>query len=89
MASAIIGGLIKQGTPANNILVVEPFDAARQRLQAEFAVRVLPQADSTLNEAGLVVWAVKPQTFKEAAQQTSAHCQEALGNVRWFAGRPP
>jgi len=78
MASAIIGGLIKQGTPANNILVVEPFDAARQRLQAEFAVRVLPQADSTLNEAGLVIWAVKPQTFKEAAQQTSAHCQEAL-----------
>jgi pyrroline-5-carboxylate reductase len=78
MASAIIGGLIKQGTPANRILVVEPFEAARQRLQAQFGVRVLAAADATLAEAGLVIWAVKPQTFKEAAQQTRDFCANAL-----------
>jgi pyrroline-5-carboxylate reductase len=78
MASAIIGGLIKQGTPANRILVVEPFEEARQRLQAQFCVRVLAHADATLNEAGLVIWAIKPQTFKEAAQQTRAFCSQAL-----------
>jgi pyrroline-5-carboxylate reductase len=78
MASAIIGGLIKQGTPANRILVVEPFEEARQRLQSQFGVRVLATADATLAEAGLVVWAVKPQTFKEAAQQTRDFCVDAL-----------
>jgi pyrroline-5-carboxylate reductase len=78
MASAIIGGLIKQGTPSNCILVVEPFDDARHRLQSQFGVRVLPSADASLDEAGLLVWAVKPQTFKEAAQQTRAFCANAL-----------
>ncbi len=78
MASAIIGGLIKQGTPANRILVVEPFEEARQRLQAQFGVRVLAAADATLVEAGLLIWAVKPQTFKEAAQQTRDFCANAL-----------
>lgn len=78
MASAIIGGLIQQGTSANRILVVEPFEEARQRLTAQFGVRVLAKADATLAEAGLVIWAVKPQTFKEAAQQTHAFCPNAL-----------
>ena len=78
MASAIIGGLIKQGTPAHRMLVVEPFEEARQRLASQFDVRVLASADSTLTEADLVIWAVKPQTFKEAAQQTKAFCVQAL-----------
>lgn len=78
MASAIIGGLIKQGTPAQRILVVEPFEEARQRLASQFDVRVLASAGSTLSEADLVIWAVKPQTFKEAAQQTKAFCVQAL-----------
>jgi pyrroline-5-carboxylate reductase len=78
MASAIIGGLIKQGTPVNRIMVVEPFEEARQRLQVQFGVRVLATADATLAEAGLVIWAVKPQTFKEAAQQTRDFCVNAL-----------
>ena len=78
MASAIIGGLIKQGIPAQRIMVVEPFEEARQRLQAQFGVRVLAAADASLSEAGLVIWAVKPQTFKEAAQQSRAFCNQAL-----------
>lgn len=78
MASAIIGGLIKQGTPASHILVVEPFQDTRQRLKVQFGVRVLAAADASLAEAGLVVWAVKPQTFKEAVHQTRAFCPSAL-----------
>lgn len=78
MASAIIGGLIKQGTPAQRILVVEPFKDAQQHLISQFAVRVLDAANATLNEADLVIWAVKPQTFKEAALQTSVFCTQAL-----------
>ena len=78
MASAIIGGLIQQGTPAHHIRVVEPFEEARHRLQAQFGVAVLAQADATLSDVGLVVWAIKPQTFKEAALQTQDFLKNAL-----------
>jgi pyrroline-5-carboxylate reductase len=33
MASAIIGGLVKQGTSADAFEVVEPFEEARQKLR--------------------------------------------------------
>ena len=33
MASAIIGGLLKQGWPVSHIEVVEPFDEARAKLK--------------------------------------------------------
>ena len=35
MASALIGGLVKNGTPPSAIHVVEPFEATRQGFQAQ------------------------------------------------------
>lgn len=78
MASAIVGGLIQQGTPAGNIWVVEPFEATRNKLEAQFKVRTLTQASPELAQAGLVVWAVKPQNMKEAAEQAGSFCPNAL-----------
>ena len=67
MASAIIGGLIRQGLPPAQIEVVEPFAQARDKLKAQFGLAPQEQAGPALARAELVVWAVKPQTFKEAA----------------------
>ncbi|HSV78563.1 MAG TPA: pyrroline-5-carboxylate reductase [Ramlibacter sp.] len=78
MASAIIGGLIRQGLPATQVAVVEPVAEARQRLQAQFGVQAQESAGPALADAGLVVWAVKPQTFKDAAAQAQAHVRNAL-----------
>ena len=39
MASAIIGGLIRQGLPPAQIEVVEPFAQARDKLKAQFGMR--------------------------------------------------
>jgi pyrroline-5-carboxylate reductase len=78
MASAIIGGLLRQGWPTGHIDVVEPFDEARAKLQSQFGVSALAQAGSFLAHAEIVVWAVKPQTFKDAATQTQAHTRDAL-----------
>ena len=78
MASAIIGGLIRQGTPPSTITVVEPFADAATRLQKELGVTVLPAASPALAHADLVVWAVKPQIFEEAAAPVAAHTREAL-----------
>ena len=78
MASAIIGGLLQQGLPAGQITVVEPVADARARLQAQFGVATLEAPGAALQQAGLVVWAVKPQTFREAAQQARAFTGAAL-----------
>jgi len=78
MASAIIGGLIRQGMTASQIEVVEPFEEARHRLLAQFGVTAHAEAGAFLKRAGLVVWAVKPQTFKDAAASVQPYTGAAL-----------
>lgn len=78
MASAIIGGLIKQGFAASQIDVVEPFAEARDKLLSDFGITAQAHADTFLTQADLVVWAIKPQTFKEAARQVQPHTRQAL-----------
>jgi pyrroline-5-carboxylate reductase len=78
MASAIIGGLLRRGLPPAQIEVVEPFAAARDKLLADHAVKAQEQAGPALARCALVVWAVKPQTFKDAAAQAKAHTGSAL-----------
>ena len=78
MASAIIGGLLRTGLPATQIEVVEPWDEARTRLKAQFGIDAQPQAGAALARCGLVVWAVKPQTFRDAAAPVRDHAAGAL-----------
>ncbi|APW36179.1 pyrroline-5-carboxylate reductase [Rhodoferax koreense] len=78
MASAIIGGLIQQGLAADQITVVEPWAEARAKLAADFGITAHEAPGPALAQAGTVVWAVKPQTFKEAALQVRAHTPQAL-----------
>ena len=78
MASAIIGGLLRQGTPASRIQVVEPLEEQRARLVQQFGIEANAGPGVWLSRAGMVVWAVKPQTFKDAALQGRLHTQAAL-----------
>ena len=79
MASAIIGGLVRQGHPVNALQVVEPWDEQRVKLTQQFpGMTVLPAASDELKPSDLVVWAVKPQTFKDAAEAARAHVAGAL-----------
>ena len=78
MASAIIGGLIHQGHPASQIEVVEPYAPTREALLKNFGIAAEPAAGPALQRASIVVWAVKPQTFKDAAAQAKAHTAGAL-----------
>jgi pyrroline-5-carboxylate reductase len=78
MACAMIGGLIKEGMLPNDILVVEPFEPARDKLLQDFGIKAVAEPSKTLSAAGLVIWAVKPQVFKEAAQQTTNFAPAAL-----------
>ena len=78
MASALIGGLIRAGRAPGEILVIEPVDAQRARLKADFKVQTRAAADAALGDAALVVWAVKPQVFGAAAAPCAAHVHGAL-----------
>lgn len=78
MATAIIGGLLRNGVAADRVQVVEPFEAQRDKLVQELGVKVLAQADGSLSGVDLVIWAIKPQNFRDAAQACAAHVGSAL-----------
>ncbi|MEO8281331.1 MAG: pyrroline-5-carboxylate reductase [Ideonella sp.] len=78
MARAIIGGLLGSGRAASHIIVVDPGDAQRTSLQADFGVLALAEAGPHLGDADLVLWAVKPQMFKAAAQPCVRYIGGAL-----------
>lgn len=77
MAGAIIGGLVRDGRDPQSIFVVDPTEATRQRLAEQLGVQTAAAADPRLSQAELVVWAVKPQSFKDAA----APCQGLVGQA--------
>ncbi|MBI3153830.1 MAG: pyrroline-5-carboxylate reductase [Burkholderiales bacterium] len=78
MAGALIGGLLRSGHPAASIRAVEPAPARRDRLAADFGVAAQPAADARLREAAIVVWAVKPQSFGDAAPPCATYVARAL-----------
>jgi len=66
MATALIVGMKKQGFSAAGIQVVEPFDAAREKLTESFGIRCAPAIDVAALNCEVIVLAVKPQQMKEA-----------------------
>jgi len=78
MAGALIGGLVKAGRDPATVLVIDPGQAQRDKLAADFGVRTQAAADAALATAAAVVWAVKPQLFGVAAAPCAAHVGQAL-----------
>lgn len=78
MASAILSGLLRQGLAAAQVEVVEPWAEQREKLRAQFGVEARESASEALGRAGLVLWAVKPQTFRDAAAQAGPFTRDAL-----------
>jgi pyrroline-5-carboxylate reductase len=78
MASAILGGLIREGLAPKQVVVIEPFAETAAKLQQATGVDVQAVASAVLADADLVVWAIKPQVFKEAALPVAAFTKKAL-----------
>ena len=70
MATAILGGLLKQGISPDKILVIDPALQQRTKLEQTYHITTRPQADNLLNQANTIIWAIKPQIFREAALAT-------------------
>lgn len=63
MATALISGLIRSGTRADEIHVSEPNELVRQRLQSELGVPVHTNARAAIDSAEVILLAVKPQVM--------------------------
>ena len=101
MASALIGGLIARGVPAGSIRVVDPFPEAQQRLSRDLGVHAAGAPDAAFGASDVLVLAVKPQQFREAAAQLLPYLPAGDGNLvisvaagirlqdmqRWLGGR--
>jgi pyrroline-5-carboxylate reductase len=66
MATALIGGLRKQGFSAAGIQVVDPVEETRARLTDTFGVRCAAAIDAAALNCEVLMLAVKPQVMKEA-----------------------
>lgn len=78
MAVALIGGMKKEGFSAAAIQVVEPQQAARERLTEAFGVRCTPVIDAAAMNCEVLVLAVKPQQMRVAVAPLTGHLREQL-----------
>ena len=68
MASALIGGLVKQGFAAARIIASDPMPAMLDKLNAIAPVRRTSDNVEAIANADVVVLAVKPQVMKQVLQ---------------------
>src|SRR5690348_4077201 len=64
MARSLIGGLIRNGTPAASITVSEPSADLRAALARDFSVAAHAENAAAATNADVLVLAVKPQVMK-------------------------
>ncbi len=73
MAAALIGGLIKRGVAAADLLAIDPNEAVRKRNEQQFGIGTGAAADAALAPFDAIVLAVKPQIAKDVATALAAH----------------
>ena len=78
MASAIIGGLLAKGFATSQFHLVEVNAERRRELQSTLGVAVAAEAGAALTACEVVVFAVKPQHMRVAAQSLVAHLGKQL-----------
>jgi len=78
MASALIGGLSRNGWHAERMRVADIDAAARDRVAQEFGIAVYDKASAAVANADCIVLAVKPQHLQAAARELAAHVSGKL-----------
>ena len=68
MASGLIGGLLARGTPPPSIVVADPETSQRSRLEHDYGVTTVADAQSAVIGARTVVLAVKPQQMAQVVR---------------------
>jgi pyrroline-5-carboxylate reductase len=72
MAMAIVGGMIDSGRPSTDIVVVDPNETQRQSIANQYCIDVTDDPGVAINDANIIVLAVKPQAVEVVARQIKA-----------------
>jgi pyrroline-5-carboxylate reductase len=78
MASALIGGMLKQGYDAKTIRVAEISPEARNLLAKKYGIAVFATAAEAIGGSEVIVFAVKPQQMPQAAADLAAQIHTQL-----------
>ena len=68
MAQSLIGGLIASGYDSSKILATDPTEAQRQSVTERFGIHCYENNQQTIEQADIVVLAVKPQLLAEVCK---------------------
>jgi len=88
MASCIIGGMIANGFNADNIMVSEPGEESRQRLEKTYGIKTMADNQAAARQADLIVLAVKPQIMRAVATDLALSLDHRPAMVSIAAGIP-
>jgi len=86
MAEALIAGLVQGGHASGNICVSEPRQDRRDFLTRQYGVRCVEQSTDVVNNADVLVLAVKPQQMKLALNGLSALLKSDATTISIAAG---
>ncbi len=78
MANALIGGLLNNGFPVNEIAVIEIGAESRSHLERTYGVRCYAAPDATALYCDAVLLAVKPQQMREACSSLKPFLKNQL-----------
>ncbi|AWV06533.1 pyrroline-5-carboxylate reductase [Marilutibacter maris] len=76
MARSLIAGLVARGTAPASIRVAEPVEALRDSLRADYGVVTVADAAEAIADAGVWVFAVKPQVMRTVCDAVAATAAE-------------
>jgi pyrroline-5-carboxylate reductase len=77
MATSIIGGLLAEGMPAENLRAADPFPESLQRLRETAPVITSSDNSTAVSGADVVILAVKPQVMSGVTRDISAAVKAA------------
>jgi pyrroline-5-carboxylate reductase len=102
MASALIGGLVKQGFTAERMIASDPMPTMLDKLRSVAPVRTTSDNIAAVENADVIVLAVKPQVMKHVLQPLASTLQqrkpliisiaagiEIASIARWLGGDLP
>ncbi len=88
MASCIIGGMIANGFSADDIIVSEPGEESRRRLEETYGIETTADNQAAAKQADLIVLAVKPQIMSDVATDLAGAMDHGPAVVSIAAGIP-
>lgn len=82
MAESLVRGLLKAGALPENLIASDVQAARRNLMQKQYGIRVAADNKAVLQEAEVVVLAVKPQNLEEVLDELSSFATEFLKTAR-------